>query len=302
MIPARKNEIDAVIVTYHPDLKLLHRCVESLASQVRYIFLVDNTPCGPAGLEEFLLSHPVEMITVGDNKGIAYAQNLGIKKSTERGSRYILLSDQDTIYPEKYAENMLSAMDSIEGRVAAIAPLFTDTRRQGEVQWFIKKSLWGFSKFYPKSGLYEVFHVIASGMIANTEYLNDIGLMDDDLFMDWVDLRWCWKAQKKGYKIIGNADVLIIHQLGDKALNLWFRKVNLRDPIRHYYITRNAFHLALRCDSLDVPHRIILFFKAFRYVVGYPLLSGAHSVHLKYILLAFWHGICGKLGKLHGTN
>jgi len=44
--------------------------------------------------------------------------------------------------------------------------------------------------------------------------------MNEDLFIDWVDFEWCWRARKKGYKIIGNANVVITHQLGDAAVTI----------------------------------------------------------------------------------
>lgn len=127
--------------------------------------------------------------------------------------------------------------------------------------------------------------------------LQDIGLMDSKLFIDWVDLEWCWRARAKGYQIIGNADVEIQHQLGDRSKNLGFREVNLRSPMRHYYITRNAFYLALYSSDLDTWHRINLFFKSFRYIIGYPALSKPHLKNLRAVLLGFYHGLTGRLGK-----
>ena len=144
----------------------------------------------------------------------------------------------------------------------------------------------------------EVEKTLSSGFFYSREVIEKIGLKNEDLFIDLVDWEWCWRARKKGYKIIGNADVIIEHQLGDSSKDLGFREVNLRSPMRHYYITRNAFHLALRDKSLDILHRITLFFKSFRYIIGYPLLSKPHLTHLKYVMLGFWHGIVGKLGKL----
>jgi rhamnosyltransferase len=206
-----------------------------------------------------------------------------------------MLSDQDTIYPNNYISDMLKIFD-IYDNVGAIAPRFIDGMKKSS-DGFISITPIIFKQFFPVSGKHEVMQAIASGKILNAKYLNNIGLMDENLFLDWVDLEWCWRARKKGYKIIGNADVIIEHQLGDSSKDLGFREVNLRSPMRHYYITRNAFHLALRDKSLDLPHRIILFFKSFRYIIGYPVLSKPHLKHLKYVLLGFYHGLLGILGK-----
>ncbi len=289
------KKTDMVIITYNPEIELFTKAVQSMTEQVRKIYIIDNTPTRAKFLEKFQDNSKIEIIYLDDNKGIAYAQNIGIKKSLENRSDYIVLSDQDTIYPKNYIENMLKIENSNYSKIIAMAPLFKDTIGNNENEGFIIKR---FKKIFPKNGLHEVFQTIASGKILSSKYLNDVGLMDEKLFIDWVDLEWCWRARKKGYKIIGNADVVITHQLGDKSTNLGFREVSLRSPIRHYYITRNAFYLALNDKSLDKLNKITLFFKSFRYIIGFPLLSKPHLKHLKYVLLGFWHGVTGKLGKL----
>jgi len=179
-----------------------------------------------------------------------------------------------------------------EEKVAAAGPLFIDTHT-GKLQFFVKKGLLGFKRIYPKQGKHKVLQLIASGTIINAKYLPDIGLMMEALFIDWVDMEWCWRARKKGYKIIGNADIIISHKLGEKSKNIGFRNVNIRSHIRHYYITRNAFYLALYSKDLDIFHRVLLFLKSFRYILGYPLLAKPHLTNLKYCLL----GIFGSEGK-----
>lgn len=288
-----------VYVTYNPNTELLSKSLNSIVSQVDKVTIVDNTPNKDKKLE-MLKTNSVEIIYLEDNYGVAYAQNIGIKKALGENCDYVMLSDQDTIYPDNYISDMIKVFD-IYDNVGAVAPKFIDGMKKS-YGGFISLTPIIFRRFFPQSGLHEVMQVIASGKILNAKYLSDIGLMDEELFIDWVDLEWCWRARKKGYKIIGNADVVIEHQHGDSSKDIGFREVILRSPIRHYYTTRNAFHLALRDKSLDILHRITLFFRSFRYIVGYPILSKPHLTHLKYVLLGFWHGITGKLGKLKGRQ
>lgn len=285
---------DMILITYNPNIGLLENCIKSICNDVRNIYVLDN---GSNNFEFDKTIDNVKFIKLQENMGIAYAQNIGMKEALKNNAEYILLSDQDTVYPENYINNMLKTFSS-NNDICAITPLFKDANGKKTNDGFYKKSFWFAKQFFPDSGNYEVFQTIASGKIIKTPCLNTIGLMDENLFIDWVDYEWCWRARKKGYKIIGNANVIIEHQLGDSSKDVGFREVNLRSPIRHYYITRNAFHLALRDKSLDILHRITLFFKSFRYIIGYPILSKPHLTHLKYVLLGFWHGITGKLGKL----
>jgi rhamnosyltransferase len=288
--------IFTIYVTYNAEIELLKKSIQSIVSQVRKIYIVDNTPNKDNRLTDFQNVN-VEIIYLGNNYGIAYAQNVGIKRALENEAEFIMLSDQDTCYPEHYVDEMLKVFN-YDTYIAAVAPRFVDSNKKGE-DGFIKIKPVIFKQFFPKHGLHEVMQVIASGIILNAKYLNNIGLLDEKLFIDWVDLEWCWRARNKGYKIIGNADVVIKHQLGDNSKNLGFKEVTLRSHIRHYYITRNAFYLALYSSDLDLMHRITLFFKSFRYIVGYPILAKPHIANLKYVLLGFWHGLTKKLKKLN---
>lgn len=288
-----------VLVTYNPDKESLLRLISSIEQQVSEIVIVDNTP-GRCELLETISTGKIEIIYLKSNMGIAYAQNVGIQRSLEKSADYIMLSDQDTVYPVNYIKDMLEVFKTAEN-IAAVAPAFLDKNKKSR-DGFISLTPLIFKSFFPQSGFHEVMQVISSGKILKAEHLKKTGLMDESLFIDWVDLEWCWRAGKKGFKIIGNADVVIQHQLGDSSRNIGFREVNIRSPLRHYYITRNAFHLALRDKSLDRPHRVTLFLKSFRYIVGYPILSKPHLMHLRYVLLGFWHGIRGRLGKLDDTN
>ena len=290
--------LDMILVTYNPNLKILDKCIKSIYKSVRNIYIIDNNS------NDFVFDeniNNIRFIKLKENMGIAYAQNIGIKESIKNNSDYILLSDQDTVYPVDYIERMMNAFLN-EKNICAITPLFKDSHSSKINNGFYKKSCFFSQRFFPEEGFHNLFHTIASGKIIKTQILDDVGLMNEDLFIDWVDYEWCWRARNKGYKIIGNANVIINHQLGDYSKNIGFREVNLRNHIRHYYITRNAFYLAVYCKNLNLLQRITLFFKSFRYIVGYPILTKPHLVNFKYVLLGFLHGLTNKLGKLKEQN
>lgn len=288
-------KINIIYITHYADIDLLEESIKSIEKQISKIYIVDNTPYGDDALKQ-LQGEKLEIIFLKDNLGIAYAQNIGIKKSIDEGVDYVMLSDQDTVYPANYVESMLPIFME-KDNVAAVAPRLNDSVKKS-ADGFIDVKPLVFKQFYPISGQYEVMQVIASGKILNANFLSKIGLMNEGLFIDWVDFEWCWRARKRNFKIIANANVVIEHQLGDKSKDIGYREVNLRSHIRHYYITRNAFYLALHNNSLDMLYRVTLFLKAFRYLVGYPILAEPHLKNLKYVTKGFFHGLIGKQGKL----
>jgi len=285
----------AVVVTYKPNVEILEKCVNSLVNQVDRLIIVDNTPGKCQLLENFRKMQNIEIAYLNDNYGVAYAQNIGIKKALEEGVDFVLLSDQDTIYPLDYVEKMLECFK--DDRVAAAGPLFIDAHT-GKVQFFVKKGLFGFKKIYPKTGKHEVLQLIASGTIINAKFIPEIGLMKEELFIDWVDMEWCWRAVKKGYKIIGNADVVIKHFHGEKSKKFFTKNITLKSCIRNYYTIRNGIYLALHSNVLDSYRRALLFLKTFRNIFLFSLLSNNFLSNLKCTLKGFYHGLIGKLGKL----
>ena len=289
------SKVYGVIVTYKPNVEILEKCVNSLVNQVDKLIILDNTPGKFQLLENFRKKQNIEIVYLNDNYGVAYAQNLGIKKALEEGVDFILISDQDTIYPLDYVEKMLECFK--EDKVAAAGPLFIDAHT-GKVQFFVKKGLIGFKKIYPKTGKHEVLQLIASGTIINAKFIPEVGLMKEELFIDWVDMEWCWRAVKKGYKIIGNADVVIKHFHGEKSKKFLTKNITLKSCIRNYYTIRNGIYLALYSNVLDGYRRILLFLKTFRNIFLFSLLSNNFLLNLKYTLKGFYHGLIGKLGKL----
>ncbi|MEJ5300071.1 MAG: glycosyltransferase family 2 protein [Thermodesulforhabdaceae bacterium] len=291
-------KVGAIIVTYKPDLEVFRNCIESLIHQCRKLYVVDNTPNSYLKPKIFNNHENLEIIYLGTNRGIACAQNVGIKKALEEKIDYILISDQDTVYPSDFVEKMMECFK--EKNVAAAGPLFVNMHT-GKLEGFVIRSKFGFKKIYPAFGKHEVFHLISSGTIINATCLNDVGLMMEKLFIDWIDMEWCWRAIKKGYKIVGNADVTVQHRLGDSAAKVMWRFVYQRSPTRSYYITRNAVFLSFRNDNLDLQFRCSIFLRSFRYLFGFPLFVKPRLENLKYTLKGFYHGVIGKMGKLDET-
>jgi rhamnosyltransferase len=296
-----QHKIAAVIIAYLPDEKMLTGTIGSLYGQVNTIYIIDNTPGGSDVFRGGTLlggKNNIELITLGENLGIAEAQDIGIKKALADGAEFILLSDQDTHYPADYVSKMLEAYETMakKEKIAVIVPDFAELNRGGERQGFMIFNGIFLKRIYPKSGCHKITQAIASGMIIPAKALVQVGFMDKKLFIDWVDFEWCWRAHAKGYAIIGCADVIIQHSLGDVAKKVGSKSYPVRSPIRHYYIIRNGIYLALRSKYINFGMRVNLIIKCFRYLVGFTLLGHPHGKHFAYCLKGFYHGVIGQLG------
>lgn len=219
----------------------------------------------------------------------------------ENEADYIMLSDQDTEYPPNYVKDMLKAIRDLSSngsQIAAIGPAYKDLNKDRERDHFIIFNGFLIKKICAKKGYIVVSQLIASGVIIPVKVLKLVGFMWEDLFIDWVDTEWFWRATAKGYRIFGNANVVIKHRMGDKSVKVGHKWCNLHSPIRHYYTIRNGLYLALRSPYINLRMRIRLFIMMFSQLIAFTVLSTPHYKHFKYSLLGVYHGFIGRLGKL----
>jgi len=76
--------------------------------------------------------------------------------------------------------------------------------------------------------------------------------MDERLFIDYVDVEWCLRARRAGWRCWGVPGARLDHHLGDAPLAVggrrlrWHgRSVAERSPQRHYFLFRNGCWLVL---------------------------------------------------------
>ena len=120
--------------------------------------------------------------------------------------------------------------------------------------------------------------------------------MNEDLFIDWVDFEWSWRALKEGVELVVCCDVLISHQLGDESGVILGKSLSSRAPIRHYYIVRNCLYLALKSKFIGFLDRVGLLFSALKYIIGYPLLFSPRLENLLFVCKGVFDALRGNMG------
>lgn len=279
-------KVIAVLVTYRPNFELLENTLESISSQVNSVVIVNN------GNDEIFIKHSnVNIIQLGDNYGIAYAQNVGIRKAIEQKADFVLISDQDTVYPENYIMGFMKYI--MNNKASVYCPVFYDNVKNVYSPIMIEK----FKALDKIEEPTYVEHAISSGTLIDTTIFGDVGLMDEDLFIDYVDFEWCWRAVSKGYRIVTVPDIIINHQLGDGVKKIFNKQVTLRSDIRYFYILRNGFYLSKYCEYLNKVEKKLLLKRTISFSFGVILLR--HNIKiLRIVLKAFSNASKKKLGKM----
>jgi len=298
-------KIAAIIVLYFPDELLLTRLLNSIQGSVSDIVIVDNTPIENKTWvsDAWFRSKNFSVIysPLGDNCGIAKAQNVGIMRAIDNLCDHIILFDQDSAAPPGMIENLFSEEQALlaDGfNVGAVGPVFVD-EKTGE---YAKVMKWG--NFFSKRISIKNFDLrpvrtdflIASGSLIRIKVLNKIGLMREDLFIDGVDVEWVLRASYFGYVHFVIPKAVMLHNLGDSYAVFGKKKLILHSDVRHYYAIRNLTNLILN-PMMGRKFRTNIFFRIPLYIAFYTYTSKSRFASFKLLLRACIDGYSGRLGK-----
>ncbi len=298
-IPSHQS-VCGIIVTYNPDVDALERLITAILPQLTNLVIVDNGSVG--NLREWLSAkyQDVKFISLGENLGIAKAQNVGIESSKEFNIRYVLLLDQDSIPAPDMVQVLMSAIEKKENsgtRVACAGPRYSDPRQENALPFIrtIGLRLHRHRQSKPYE-IVDVDYLIASGCLIPQKTLDAVGVMQEELFIDYVDIEWGLRAQKKGYQSLGVCAAYMEHQLGDEPVFFGGRRVPVHSPLRHYYHFRNAIWL-YRQTWLCTNWKVVDALRLIRKFVFYSLMTPPRLHHFGMMSLGIWHGFIGRMGR-----
>ncbi|MBI2939492.1 MAG: glycosyltransferase family 2 protein [Chloroflexi bacterium] len=177
----------------------------------------------------------VALLTEERNRGFAWANNLAIRALANRNPRYVLLLNPDTELPPDALRRMLEFIEA-HPRAGAVGPRLV--RSNGQLDLACRRSfpspavalarLAGLSGLFPRSrwlarynltyldplGVYEVDSVVGAFMLVRGETIRDVGPLDEAFFMYGEDLDWAFRMKQRGWQVLYNGAVTILHHKG----------------------------------------------------------------------------------------
>jgi len=296
-------KICTIIVTYNPDMDSFSECIKShLNSQSDSIVIVDNGSRNKSSIFQSIETYnQIKFVSLEDNEGIAYAQNVGIKLAIKEGFDFVLLFDQDTILPTNYSRNIMKSYLAIHKtgeKIGVVGPNYVDTITKKYYPQIIFKGLKFHSIFPDKNSeeFTELSFIIASGSLINIDVLREVGLMDESLFIDSVDIEWCFRAAALGYKTFVANNIEVFHTIGDKRIKSLGREISIHSPVRRYYISRNHL-LLLRNKTIPLGFKVRTLFNVLLGATVHVYDLKFSKKYMYFISKGIIHGIIGKKGK-----
>lgn len=285
--------IGCIIVLYNPQLGLITQSINQLTSQIDVLVLVDNSCSYNKDIQKLEVGGKIKYIHLGENRGIAVAQNIGVKMLKHLAVEVVLFMDQDSIAPNNMVEmmkNEIYLLSSLNVRLGGIGPCLLN--RQNNVKY--RKGSQKEAIFDDQ--LSEVKELMSSGSFIPISNFDIVGLFEEAFFIDGVDNEWCWRAGYKGFRFFRMESLIIEHQLGEGDRTIFNRDIAISTPFRTYYQFRNFIFLLVRGY---VPMRWKVY-NAFKYIVKlfyYPLFVSPRLKYLQSMLRGISDGILELLKK-----
>ncbi|MGR9074966.1 glycosyltransferase family 2 protein [Rhizobium leguminosarum] len=297
-----ERHVSAVIVSFRPDHAALVALIKVIRPQVTNLLIVNNGIA--TELPDLGPELKVDIHNLGDNHGIAYAQNAGIRRLLANGATHILLLDQDSLPAEDMVVQLARALDNLKERgepVAAVGPCYVDSR-QGEAASFVYKKGLGLKRhpLAPGVNIVKVDFLIASGCLIPKDVFSLVGFMEDEMFIDYVDIEWGLRAQILGFNSYGVYSAAMQHSLGDEWFSFRGRRIPLHSAHRHYYHFRNALWLCKR-PWISQSWRAILIIRLLKQFVFFSLVANKRPHQIRMMLLGTWHGLRNRMGRFDLT-
>jgi rhamnosyltransferase len=249
------DSVASVTVAYNPQPERLVQQMRALDGQVGQAIVVDNGSAAPLEAMEATLREAnaaMRLLPFPANLGVAHGFNAGIAAARRAGARYVLLLDHDSVPGPGMVPALLEALGtahrSSNGAVAAVGPRIRDERDRAELPfvtlgWLRNRH----ARCTGEEAIVPCDFLISSGALVDVQTMDSIGPFDEDLFVDSVDLEWCFRARSRGFHLYGACAAVLDHRLGDdrRAL-LKGVDVVVHSPERLYYMTRNRLALYAR--------------------------------------------------------
>ena len=185
----------------------------------------------------------ISLLASPHNVGLGSALNRSYEQAQSLGFDYVLLMDQDSVLEPGMVDVLGTALVELAGneRIAAVGPQFRDAR-SGMLAPFVR---FGFPFNHKLRGgpgqRISCDFLITSGSLVPMSALRDIGAMDESLFIDNLDMDWCFRAKRSGHALYGICDAQMSHSIGEELLPSRAKPdgVIVHKPFRLYFIMRN---------------------------------------------------------------
>jgi hypothetical protein len=196
------------------------------------------------------------LIEEKENKGFAFANNIGIKYSLRQGDcDFLWILNNDTVIAKNSLEELIKCYrqnkdKKITGFIGSKILDYKDNELIQNVggtfnKWTGYSVLVGMGE--KDTGQFDsqdikVDYVIGASMFCHSSLVYKIGLMPEDYFLYYEDIDWCITAQKAGFKNLTCTKSLVYHKQGISTGAKLLTNDNHLKNKKHLYLSYLKFY------------------------------------------------------------
>lgn len=215
--------IGAVVVLYNPTKEEIEN-INTYINQVSFMVIMDNSDNDNSLLvQKLLFNYPhYKYYSQQKNLGLCNALNIGVQILKEQGCDWALLFDADS----KLGSDVLAVYKEA-------------IRKFGKepIALFSPVHMFDRSKNHPYKGYKELDWTMTSGCLFDIEIFIKQNGFFDELFVDGLDMDYCFKSNENGYKVIECGAAVIKHNPAETK-SLFGFKYGVASPFRYYMQAR----------------------------------------------------------------
>jgi len=191
----------------------------------------------------------VELIETGANLGYAGGNNVGIRAMLERGAKYLVLLNNDTIMDPDALTKLIQAGESRpEAGIFGARIVAYDDPERVLYAGAVEVSEGAYYSFLTDCGngakgagqeLYPAPFVHGAGFMIRASMLAQIGLLDERYFLYFEETDFCSRARLHGHRIVVVPSATIRHKVS-RSMG------GEGSPLQNYFKTRNHLYWARR--------------------------------------------------------
>jgi GT2 family glycosyltransferase len=234
---SQPGKVSVIVVTFN-GRKFLENCLTALSEQSYRdfeIILVDNASSDDSANFVAARFPGVRIVRNAVNLGFAGGVNSGIRATK---GEYILLLNNDTVPDRDFiGELVRPVLGENDTGMCAAKMLFPDGRiNSAGICISLSGASWDRGRGRPDVGQYdreeEVFGPCGGAAIYRRRMLDQIGLLDEDLFLFMEDVDLAFRARLAGWRCVFVPGARVVHHHGGTA--------GVMSDLAVYYVNRNV--------------------------------------------------------------
>ena len=273
-------KVIAIVVLYNDNTEEAASNIAMIARQVDKVCLVDNS--AEACDERFSAISNAVYLPQYSNKGIAAAQNIGLKYALEQHADYIFFADPDSRIPDQAVSTLYNTYCRLKDKGYNLGGVGSTAYNRETGSPYPLYS--NFIRHISEEQVTEVTFLMNSVSLIPTSLFAEIGLVEEKLFIDGIDSEWCWRgAHQLGLRYFLDDNLHIMHQLGLGTRIIAGKERAVTPPGRFFYQFRNYLWLCRR-NYVPLKWKIENGGKYMVKAIYYPLMAAPRWNYVKNIL------------------